>query len=482
MPRLAGHNACMRLGHRLVSLFLAGLVPVGLLTAAVAAPAHAAADLAGTVPTVLTMNGASGYAGNNTPLRIDLAEGNGTPVAAAEVLVERQGDAGWLPLGAVVTDDSGHAALDAQLSRTPSENVFRASYAGDDTHAGSETGPVRVALIRRQSVVRVGGPGTVVDEQQVRITVSWTTGGGDPVSGVVRVFRRDAGREWTRARAVRTGADGHVEFLARPRTDTRWRAQVVRRSWIQGDTSPVHFVDNLPPGDPVRLPADAPRPRIHLPAQAHAVGVGPNVEVGRIPDRVWRQMTGVTWHRGCPVGRAGLRHVRLNYWDYRGYRRRGEFVARADAAKRMAGALAEMYTRGFAIRSMYRVDRFGYSRRLHGGDDFASMAAGNTSVFNCRDVVNRPGVRSPHAYGRSLDLNTWENPYRSARGLVPNSWWQPHSHPRVAWRSRQHDVVEIMARHGLRWTYGKGDTQHFDAVMGNGRVMALPLGCDGICE
>ena len=47
------------------------------------------------------------------------------------------------------------------------------------------------------------------------------------------------------------------------------------------------------------------------------------------------------------------------------------------------------------------------------------MAAGNTSAFNCRDVTGRPGVRSPHSYGRSLDLNTWENPYRSAQRTRP---------------------------------------------------------------
>ena len=73
---------------------------------------------------------------------------------------------------------------------------------------------------------------------------------------------------------------------------------------------------------------------------------------------------------------------------------------------------------------MYRVDRFGWGHRSRGGDDYASMAAGNTSAFNCRDVVGRPGVRSPHSYGRSLDVNTWENPYRSAQGTVPNTWWQ----------------------------------------------------------
>jgi hypothetical protein len=141
-----------------------------------------------------------------------------------------------------------------------------------------------------------------------------------------------------------------------------------------------------------------------------------------------------------------------------------------------------MYNREFPIRSMYREDRFGWSGRVRGANDYASMAAGNTSVFNCRDVVNRPGVRSPHSYGRALDLNTWENPYRSARGTVPNRWWQPRSDPWVAWRSRAHRVVQIMAAHGLRWTYGLGDTQHFDAMAGNGRYLARPLGCDGVCE
>ena len=89
----------------------------------------------------------------------------------------------------------------------------------------------------------------------------------------------------------------------------------------------------------------------------------------------------------------------------------------------MGGALAEMYRKKLPIRAMYRVDRFGWSSRVRGGDDYRSMAAGNTSAFNCRDVVGKPGVRSPHSYGRSLDLNTWENPYRSRQGTVPNTWW-----------------------------------------------------------
>jgi hypothetical protein len=112
---------------------------------------------------------------------------------------------------------------------------------------------------------------------------------------------------------------------------------------------------------------------------------------------------------------------------------------------------------------MYRVDRFGYGRRSGGGNDYASMRHDNTSAFNCRWVTGNPGVRSPHSYGYAVDINTWENPYRSKVGLLPNSWWMGHSDPRYAWRSASHPVVRIMVEHGFRWTYGLGDTQHFDA-------------------
>ena len=222
------------------------------------------------------------------------------------------------------------------------------------------------------------------------------------------------------------------------------------------------------------------------PTSGAAVGSGANPVITQIPDRVWRQMTGRTWHAGCPVGRGGLRYLRINYWDYQGYDRRGELVANADAVRQMAGALAEMYRKKLPIRAMYRVDRFGWSNRVRGGNDYKSMAAGNTSAFNCRQVVGNPGARSPHSYGRSLDVNTWENPYRSAQGTVPNTWWMGHSHKRVAWRSRSHAVVRVMASHGLRWTYGNGDTQHFDARAGgartSARLNATFLECGGVCD
>jgi hypothetical protein len=175
-------------------------------------------------------------------------------------------------------------------------------------------------------------------------------------------------------------------------------------------------------------------------------------------------MVGRTWHAGCPVGRNGLSLIRVNYWDYTGYRRRGEIVVASSVAAQVAAAFGDLYRQRIPIRSLVREDRFGWSGRLHGADDYKSMEAGNSSGFNCRGVVGNPRVRSPHSYGTAIDINTWENPYRSAQGTVPNRWWQGRSHRLVAWRSRQHVVVRTLARHGLRWTYGLGDTQHFDAV------------------
>lgn len=463
----------MSLGSRL-------LLVLSTLALVVASPT-VGADAARAVPTELSLDSRPAYAGNETTLQITLVTGAGEPVPDAQVTLERRTGGTWAPVGTLTTDADGHAVQPLRLERSAADNVVRASYAGDAEH-GSATRQAQLALKRRGSTVVVRGPSEVEDGRSVPVKVRWTTGSGEPVQGPVTLLRALGRGPWKKVRTVHTDAGGRAEIRTTPRQDSRWRARAVRRAWVEGDHSAVHRIDNVPPGVPVKLPKAAPRPRRSLPAQPHAVGDGANVKVTRIPHRVWRQMTGISWHRGCPVGRAGLRLVRVNYWDYRGYARRGELVASSSAARAMGAALAEMFQRRLPIRSMYRVDRFGWGKRSRGGDDYASMAAGNTSAFNCRDVTGRRGVRSPHSFGMSLDLNTWENPYRSAQGTVPNTWWQGHSHPRVAWRSRSHPVVRLMARHGFRWTYGLGDTQHFDYVGSRARATVEPRPCDRYCD
>lgn len=425
--------------------------------------AVAAADV------VLTLSAPAQHADRATTLTVTVA-----PAGEHEVALHRWDGAAWQPAGSVTTGPEGVATVAVQVDRQPARNLVRASVAGASTE-------YRLPLLALPTVTTLRGPASVVDERAAVLTIVRRTSEGVPVPGTVRVQRRVDGT-W-RTVATRTAdATGTVVVRPRPRTDSRWRAIGDRQPWAAASSSNVLAIDNLPPGRPVVLPEAAPRPRVRLPAQPRATGAGANPAIGRIPDGVWRSIVGRSWHRGCPVGRSGLRLLRINYWDYAGYRRRGEVVAAASVVRQMAGALADMYAARLPIRSMYRVDRFGWSSRLQGADDYRSMAAGNTSAFNCRWVVGRPGVRSPHSHGRALDVNTWENPYRSRQGWEPNAWWPSRSNARIAWRSRTHPVVQIMARHGLRWTYGRSDSQHFDAVPRGGRLVVVPGCADVVCH
>lgn len=462
----------MSLGLRVVLLACVLSLPLTGLSAAAGATARE--------PSGLELSSRPAYSDVETPVRLVLRTDAGEPIAGAQVEISRKEDGAWVPVGTVTTDAEGRAEQRVRLSREVVDNVVRAQYAGDAEHDPA-TRQERLELKRRAGLVRLETPAQVKDGRKARIRVRWTTREEVPIEGPVKVFRSLAGERWKLVRTLRTDADGRAAFTTRPRRDSRWRVRGVQQPWVSADTSRVRRIDNVPPGDPVRLPKGAPSPRRTLPPQARATGTGAHPVVSRIPTKVWNHMTGISWRSGCPVGRDGLRLVRVNYWDFKGYPRRGEIVVASSAAAATGAAFAEMYQRKLPIRAMYRVDRFGWGARSRGGDDYASMAADNTSAFNCRDVTGRPGVRSPHSYGRSIDINPWENPYRSARGVVPNSWWVGHSHPRVAWRSRSHAMVALMARHGFRWTYGLSDIHHFDYVGSSARAMVRPRACDELC-
>ncbi|MFG1605142.1 M15 family metallopeptidase [Actinoplanes sp. NPDC049265] len=127
-----------------------------------------------------------------------------------------------------------------------------------------------------------------------------------------------------------------------------------------------------------------------------------------------RAMTGVSWRRGCPVRIADLRLVGLTYWGFDGIRHRGELIVHRDAASSVVTVFHTLYAMRFPIRRMNRVD-------LYRGDDNASMAADNTSAFNCRPATGSSRGFSVHSYGRAIDLNPMENPYVKGRVVLPPS-------------------------------------------------------------
>ena len=108
---------------------------------------------------------------------------------------------------------------------------------------------------------------------------------------------------------------------------------------------------------------------------------------------------------------------------------------------------------------------------FHGSDE-KSMAADNTSGFNCRyAVANGPPTWSMHAYGDAIDVNTVENPYiEPGRSVQPPAGLafadRADRRPGIAYPGGA--LVDAFAAIGWGWGgYWTGpDYQHFST---NGR-------------
>lgn len=120
-----------------------------------------------------------------------------------------------------------------------------------------------------------------------------------------------------------------------------------------------------------------------------------------------------SWRPGCPVGPDDLRRVTLSHRDFAGDVRTGELIVHADVAGQVVAAFAELFRLGFPIQQMVPVEAYG-------GSDDASMAANNTSAFNCRPVAGGTSW-SRHAYGRAIDINPVQNPYVRGSTVLPRA-------------------------------------------------------------
>ena len=131
----------------------------------------------------------------------------------------------------------------------------------------------------------------------------------------------------------------------------------------------------------------------------------------------------------------------------------------------MQAVFRRLYAARFPIRRMQPVARFG-------GSDDRSMAADNTSAFNCRYAV-APGAKrwSVHAYGEAIDVNTVENPYLEGGRVLPPAGraFTDRGHVRRGMAVAGGVLVRAFASVGWlwggRWT-GSPDWQHFSKTGG----------------
>jgi hypothetical protein len=180
---------------------------------------------------------------------------------------------------------------------------------------------------------------------------------------------------------------------------------------------------------------------------------------------VTRAALGASWHAGCPVGPSQLRAVRVSYVGFDGRAHSGTIVVNAAVVPSVERVFARLYAAGFPIRRMEPVARYG-------GSDDRSMAADNTSAFNCRYAV-APGPKqwSVHAYGEAIDVNTVENPYYEGGRWLPASGrrYADRGDVRAGMAAPGGTLVEAFASVGWQWGgrwSGSPDYQHFSATGG----------------
>ena len=169
-----------------------------------------------------------------------------------------------------------------------------------------------------------------------------------------------------------------------------------------------------------------------------------------------------SWRPGCPVELADLRRLLLDHWGFDGHVHRGELVVHRNYARRIVAVFHKLFKARYRIQRMHLVD-------VYGADDDRSMAANNSSGFNCRFVS---GTRrwSEHARGRAIDLNPLVNPYVTRDGRVSPRGGRPYANRSVRAPGMIHHggvVVRAFAAAGWPWGghwTGAKDYQHFSAT------------------
>jgi hypothetical protein len=193
---------------------------------------------------------------------------------------------------------------------------------------------------------------------------------------------------------------------------------------------------------------------------AAAADDGYRASIRTIDTATAKTMIGVSWRPGCPVRIADLRRVQLTHWGFDGIRHRGELIVHKDVARSVVTIFHSMYAARFPIRKMQRVDRFR-------ADDNASMAADNTSAFNCRPITGSTRGFSVHSYGRAIDINTVENPYVKGATVLPPAGkaFTNRTKIRPGMIRRGDPVWKAFTAHGFKWGgdwKSLKDYQHFE--------------------
>ena len=191
-----------------------------------------------------------------------------------------------------------------------------------------------------------------------------------------------------------------------------------------------------------------------------ADGFKPAFQVQPLTAPLLEKVRAITWHAGCPVAPEDLRQLTLSYWNFDRKPATGVLIVHKDVAQETSQIFRDLFRHGFLIEKMSPVENYK-------GDDDMSMAANNTSAFNCRDVTGQPGKFSNHSWGRAIDINPLTNPYIKGDKVLPPAGREYLDRTRAFPGSILGDGFAEKRFKKAGWTWGGGwsdrqDYQHFE--------------------
>jgi len=164
----------------------------------------------------------------------------------------------------------------------------------------------------------------------------------------------------------------------------------------------------------------------------------------------------------CPESiRKRQKLIKLKYYSFDGRVHQGQMVLDKDLVKDIKKIFELALKEKFPIKSVIPMSDMRFRKNGRWDDDM-SMAAGNSSSFNYREITGG-GRLSNHAYGRAVDLNTFQNPYIKGKiSLPPGAKYDP-----TAPGTFTADDPIVKTFISLGWAWGGNwkrptDYQHFE--------------------
>ena len=184
----------------------------------------------------------------------------------------------------------------------------------------------------------------------------------------------------------------------------RWR-------WVLGAVAVVAAACSSDGGTATDPPLDGDRPASSTTASSSTTAPAPAAFTSTV-EAVTAADLPASWRPGCPLPVEELRAIDASHWGFDGAVHQGRIVVAEPLVDDVVAVLRDLFDARYPIERMEPVDAYG-------GDDLASVAANNTSAFNCRLATGSTTSWSEHAYGRAIDLNPLVNPYVVGDLVIP---------------------------------------------------------------